>query len=79
MPTIAAEDETAIKKIVQYCQKTDQLIGFCGMKNSSDNHHQCDSSLKVLAGDNYDALLKKFQEYEIGQCCHAVISQLVWW
>ena len=32
VPVLTAEDETAIKSIISYDQKRDELIGFCGEK-----------------------------------------------
>ena len=61
VPTIASEDETTIKKIVHYNSKTDELIGFCG--KMSNSHHVCDPSLHVMAGDDYENLLKTFQVF----------------
>ena len=60
---MTAEDETAIKKLVHYDQKTDRLIGFCGKE---EEEHTCDAQLELKVGDDYEQLLQMFKDHHIG-------------
>ena len=39
VPVLTAEDETS-KAEIKYCQKTDELIGFCGKKGKEEDEHK---------------------------------------
>eukprot|EP00112_Aurelia_sp_Birch-Aquarium-sp1_P008356 Seg1918.2 transcript_id=Seg1918.2/GoldUCD/mRNA.D3Y31 product="hypothetical protein" protein_id=Seg1918.2/GoldUCD/D3Y31 len=70
VPVLTAEDETSIKAVVEYNQKTDQLVGFCGVKSENPKDHHClQESATIVLGDDqdsYDHLRNAFQNYKIG-------------
>lgn len=70
VPCLAAEDETGIKKLVMYDQKTDHLIGFCG---KSGTPHQCTTDLDLRAGNSYSELKGIFDTHDIAGNCRVII------
>ena len=49
VPVLFAEDETAIKAVIEYDQKEDTLVGFCG---TTVEPHSCMQSVKIVVGND---------------------------
>ena len=65
---MTAEDNTAIKCMVSYAQKSDQLLGFCGVKTADPKDQQCLLDLLVPVGDDHEAcnrMIEAFDQYKI--------------
>ena len=71
IPCLAAEDETGLKKIVEYDQRTDRLIGFCGKGTGSQ--HQCNPELEVYVGSDLAKLKEAFQSHVIGGYARVIL------
>lgn len=69
-PCLAAEDETGLKKIVEYDQKTDRLIGFWG-KRVAD--HSCDADLEITVGSDINKLRETFASHVIGGYARVIL------
>ena len=66
VPVQLSEDETAIVKRVVYDEKSDQLIGFCGVE---EDGHKCIADFVVDIGDGeagYHNIVNAFNKYRIG-------------
>ena len=71
IPCLAAEDETGLKKIVEYDQRTDRLIGFCDKGTGSQ--HQCNPELEVYVGSDLAKLKEAFQSHVIGGYARVIL------
>ena len=59
IPVCLAEDETIVKKYVRWVEKSDTLVGFCGLKEE----HQCHSHFLVTVGEGdagYEIITNSF-------------------
>ena len=73
VPVLLAEDETAIIGRLDYCAKSDQLLGACGI-NGPD--HRCVDSYTVEVGegeDGYRTIMSAFKDCRIGTYGRALI------
>ena len=61
VPVLAAEDETAILGQISYSERTDELLGFCGVTGAD---HKC---------LDYFTVVNAFNEYKIGPFARAII------
>ena len=73
VPIMLAEDETAIKKEVSYHQGKDELLGFCGRKTVIPSDHECMVLAPIVVGDDYEALVRCFEENEIGSLARVIL------
>lgn len=72
-PVLAAEDETGIIGQISYNQKTDELLGFCGVIGTE---HKCLDYFTVSVGDGeegYKSVANAFQRYKIGTYGRAIL------
>ena len=73
VPVEACEDETAIIRNVTYCQESDELMGFCGVKGDD---HQCLDNFSVEIGegvDGYRKIVSAFEDCHIGSYARAIL------
>lgn len=73
VPVLAAEDETGIIGQISYNQKTDELLGFCGVIGTE---HKCLDYFTVSVGDGeegYKSVVNAFQRYKIGTYGRAIL------
>ena len=76
-PVLAAEDETAIVRIVQYHQDRDELFGFRGEKTANNTEHRCLQAFHIRVGNGqgaYQPIIDAFRENKIGT--HARVIML---
>lgn len=61
--------------MIQYCQKTDRLIGFCDKMTAPDgsSKHKCDVSFNVTVGNDFTEMERMFQENCIGGYARAIL------
>ena len=73
VPVLAAEDETAILGQISYSERTDELLGFCGVTGAD---HKCLDYFTVVVGNGeqgYNTIVNAFNEYKIGPFARAII------
>ena len=73
VPCLAAEDETGIKQLIEYDQKTDRLIGFCGKTATSNTQHRCSTDLDLKVGDDFETLQRTFSSHQKGGYARVII------
>ena len=76
IPWLAAEDETAIEKVISYHQETDELLGFCGLKRDNPDEHQCLGDVHIVVGDDdrsYQRIIGAFNDYKIGNYAKVIL------
>ena len=76
VPGLAAEDETAIEKVISYHQETNELLGFCGFKRDNSDEHQCLGDVHIAVGDDdrsYQRIIDAFNDYKIGNYARVIL------
>ena len=76
VPILLAEDETAIIPRIDYDEKNDQLLGFCGEVASQSSPHKCKDAVLINVGEGvegYQTITNSFQKYKVGSQARAVI------
>ena len=65
VPVLEAEDETGIIGQISYNQRTDELLGFCGVKGTE---HKCLDYFTVSVGEGeegYKSIINAFEQCKI--------------
>ena len=73
VPVLAAEDETGIIGQISYNQRTDELLGFCGVKGTE---HKCLDYFTVSVGEGeegYKSIVNAFEQCKIGTYGRAIL------
>ena len=74
---VTAEDETSSKAEIKYCQKTDDLIGFCGKKGKEEDGHKCSMpDTRIIIGDDessYSKLTEAFRDRTIASYARVIL------
>ena len=78
VPVLMAEDETAIKAIIEYNQKYDELVGFCNVNTKIPKDHRCfqGNNARFVVGNDenaYDNIVQMFEKYKIGGYARVVL------
>ena len=77
VPVLTAEDETSIKAEIKYCQKTDELIGFCGKKGKEEDGQKCSMpNTRIIIGDDessYSKLTEAFRDRTIASYARVIL------
>ena len=73
VPALAAEDETGIIGQISYNQRTDEPLGFCGVKGTE---HKCLDYFTVSVGEGeegYKSIVNAFEQCKIGTYRRAIL------
>ena len=64
VPTLMAEDETAIQANPHYLEESDTIIGFCGPMTEDPKNHRCQVGLEIKVGEDPGACDRTVNMFE---------------